>query len=56
MAYFYSEAARGLEEALQCTSIVDQGAVMEKIQSPKSGLNGAFNSLLTSFEVCDVIL
>ena len=27
----------------------------EKVQTAKSGLNEAFTSLLTSFEVCDVI-
>ena len=55
------EAAHALEEALQCASIVYEhrtlmSAVMEKVRSAKSGLNKAFNSLLTGFEVCDVIL
>ena len=31
------------------------GMVVEKIQSTKSGLNEAFTSLLTGFEVCDVM-
>ena len=31
------------------------GVVVEKVQSAKSGLNEAFTSLLTCFEVCDVI-
>ena len=48
-------------EALQRASIVDEhrtlmGAVVEKVQSAKSGLNEAFTSLLTGFEVCDVML
>ena len=30
------------------------GSVVEKIQSAKSGLNGAITSLLTDFEVCNV--
>ena len=31
------------------------GLVVEKVQSAKFGLNEAFTSLLTGFEVCDVI-
>ena len=31
------------------------GVVVEKVQSVKSGLNEAFTSLLTGFEVCNVI-
>ena len=31
------------------------GAVMKKIQSVKGGLNEAFNSLLTGFEVSNVM-
>ena len=31
------------------------GTVVERVQSAKSGLNEAFTSLLTDFEVCDVI-
>ena len=55
------EVALALEEALQRASIMEEhrtlmGAVMEKVQSVKSGLTEAFNSLLTGFEVCDVIL
>ena len=49
-----------LEEALQRASIMDEhrtlmGAVVEKVLSAKSGLNKAFTSLLTGFEVCDII-
>ena len=32
------------------------GTVIEKIQSVKSGLTEACTSLLTGFEVCDVIM
>ena len=47
-------------EALQRASIVEEhrtlmGVVAEKVQPAKSGLNEAFTSLLTGFEVCDVI-
>ena len=54
------EAPNTLEEALQGASIVEEhrtlmGAVMEKVRSAKSGLTEAFNSLLTGFEVSDVI-
>ena len=50
-----------MEEALQHTSIVEEhltlmGVVMEKVQFAESRLNEAFDSLLTGFEVCDVIL
>ena len=43
-------------EALRGTSVVDEhrvlmGAVIEKIQSAKSGLNEACSSLLIGFEV-----
>jgi hypothetical protein len=31
------------------------GPVVEKVQSAKGGLNEAFTSLLTGFEVCDVM-
>jgi hypothetical protein len=55
-----SEAPNALEEALQRASIVVEhhtlmGAVVEKVQSAKSGPNKAFTSLLTGFEVCDVM-
>ena len=48
-------------EALRRASIMEEhrtlmGVVVEKVQSAKSGLNEAFTSLLTGFEVCDVIL
>ena len=54
------EAPDNLLEALRGTSIVDEhrvlmGVVIEKVQSAKSGLNEAFTSLLTGFEVRDVI-
>ena len=46
-----------LSAALKSTSIVDEhralmGAVIEKIQSAESGLNGACISLITGFAVC----
>ena len=55
------EAAHALEEALQSASVMEEhrtlmGAVMEKVQSAKSGLNDAFCSLLAGFEVCNIIL
>ena len=31
------------------------GVVMEKVQSAKIGLKEAFYSLLTGFEVCDIM-
>ena len=54
------EAPNTLEEAPQSASVVEEyctlmGAVMEKVQSVKNGLNEAFCSLLTGFEVCDVM-
>ena len=54
------EAPNTLEGALQSASIMEEhrtlmSAVMEKIQSIKGGLNEAFNSLLTGFEVWDVM-
>ena len=55
------EAPNTLVEALQRASIMEEhrtlmGAVVEKVQSAKSGLNEAFASLLTGFKVCDVML
>ena len=55
-----SEAPNTLVEALRRASIMEEhrtlmGVVVEKVQSTKSGLNEAFTSLLTGFEVCDVI-
>ena len=49
-------APDNLMEALRGASVVDEhrvlmGAVIEKIQSAKSGLNEACSSLLTDFEV-----
>lgn len=54
------EAPNPLMDALQRASVMEEhrtlmGTVVEKVQSAKSGLNEAFTSLLTSFEVCDVI-
>ena len=55
------EAPDTLLEALQCASIVEEhrtlmGAVIEKIQSTKSGLTEACTSLLAGFEVSNVTL
>ena len=46
-------------EALRGASVVDEhrvlmGAVIEKVQSAKSGLNEACGNLLTGFEVSDI--
>src|SRR5215216_1821728 len=54
------EAPNPLMDALQRPSVVEDhrtlmGTVVEMVQSAKSGLNEAFTSLLTGFEVCDVI-
>ena len=54
------EAPNMLMDALQSASILEEhrtlmGTVVEKIQSAKSELNEAFTSLLTGFEVCDVM-
>ena len=55
-----SEGPNTLMEALQRASMSEEhrplmGVVVEKIQSAKNGLNEAFTSLLTGFEVCNVI-
>ena len=55
-----SEVPDNLTEVLRCASVMEEhhtlmGVVAEKIQSAKSGLNEAFTSLLTGFEVCNVI-
>ena len=55
------EGPDSMEGALQSASIMEEhrtmmGAVMKKIQSVKGGLNEAFNSLLTGFEVSHVML
>ena len=47
-------------DALQGASVLEEhhtlmGTVVEKVQSAKSGLDEAFTSLLTGFEVCDVM-
>ena len=52
------EAPDTLLEALRSASIIEEhrtlmGAVIEKIQSAKSGLTEACSSLLTGFEVSD---
>ena len=49
-----------LMEALQSASIMEEHRtlmcmVVEKVRSAKSGLNQAYTSLLTGFEVCEVI-
>ena len=49
-------APDNMVEALRGASVVDEhrvlmGAVIKKVQSTKSGLNEAYNSLLTGFEV-----
>ena len=54
------EAPDTLVEALQSASIVEEhrtlmGTVVEKVRSAKRGLNQAYTSLLTGFEVCEVI-
>ena len=54
------EVPNTLRDELQSASILEEhhtlmGTVAEKIQSTKSGLNEAFTSLLTGFEVCDVM-
>ena len=56
VAPVYPGAPDNLMEALRGASVMDEhrvlmGAVTEKIQSTKSGLNEACSSLLTSFEV-----
>ena len=55
------EAPDNLLEALRGASIVDEhrvlmGTVIEKVQSAKSGLTEACGSLLTGFEVSNVIV
>ena len=57
----HPEAPDTLLEALQSASIVEEhrilmGTVVERVQSVKSGLTEACTSLLTGFEVCDVIM
>ena len=55
------EVSNTTPDALQSASVLDEhrilmGAVSEKIQSAKSGLNEAFSSLLAGFEVHNVIV
>ena len=57
----HSEAPDTLLEALQSASIVEEhrtlmGTVVEMVQSAKRGLTEACTSLLTGFEVSDVII
>ena len=54
------EVPNTLMDVLQSASVLEEhrtlmGTVFEKIQSVKSGLNEAFTSLQTGFEVCDVM-
>ena len=56
-----AEAPGNLLEVLRGASIVDEhrvlmDTVIEKVQSVKSGLTEACTSLLTGFEVCNVII
>ena len=53
------EAPYNLMEALRGASIMDEhrvlmGAVIEKVQSAKTGLNEACSNLFTGFEVSDI--
>ena len=55
--YVQPEVPDALLAALKSASIIDEqhalmGAVIEKIQSAESGLNGACISLIKGFEVC----
>ena len=55
-----TEASNKLMDALQGASVLEEhrtlmGTVVEKVQSAKSRLDEAFTSLLTGFEVCDVM-
>ena len=61
MASVQSEAPDNLLETLRGASIVDEhrvlmGTVIEKVWSTKSGLTEACASLLTGFEVSNVIV
>ena len=62
MTSIHPEAPDTLLEALQgASTIVEEhrilmGTVVERVQSAKSGLTEACASLLTGFEVCDVIM
>ena len=54
------EAPNTLVDALQSASVLEEhrtlmGTVIERVQSAKSGLDEAFTSLLTGFEVCNVM-
>ena len=57
----HPEAPDALLEALQSASIIEEhrvlmGTVVERVQSVKSGLTEACTSLLTGFEVYDIIV
>ena len=59
VAHVYPGAPDDLMGALRSTSIMDEhrihmGAVIEKVQSAKSGLDEACNNLLMGFEVSDI--
>ena len=59
MAPVHPGAPNNLMEALRGASVVDEhrvlmGAVTEKVQSAKSGLNEACSNLLIGFEVSDI--
>ena len=59
MALVHPGAPDNLMEALRGASVVDghrvlMGAVIEKVQSAKSGLDEACINLLTGFEVSDI--
>ena len=61
MTSVHPEAPDTLLEALRSASIVEEhrtlmGTVVERIQSAKSGLTEACTSLLTGFEVSNVII
>ena len=60
MTSVHPKESDNLLEALQGASIIEEhrtlmGAVVEKVRSSKSGLNEAYTSLLTFFEVRDAI-
>ena len=61
MAFVHLEASDNLPEALRSASIDEEhctimSAVVEKVQSAKSGLTEACASLLTGFEVSNQIM
>ena len=57
---FHLQRPWALMEALRGASIVEEhrtlmGMVVERVRSAKSVLNQAYTSLLTGFEVCEVM-